>query len=75
MEVYSIDFFKMIGKSPEVLNFNQLFLKLNGQFSAFIDVDITFQQRRVKFDMFTVLQDMVSLLDVTQYLSATHIIF
>ena len=28
-EVYSIDSSKMIGNSPEVLNFNQLFLKHN----------------------------------------------
>ena len=37
-EVYSVDSFKMIGDSPEVSNFNRLFLKLgssatNRQFS------------------------------------------
>ena len=29
VEVYSIDSSKMIGNSPEVFNFNRLFLKLN----------------------------------------------
>ena len=29
IEVYSIDSSKMIGKFPEVLNFNMSFLKLN----------------------------------------------
>ena len=35
----SIDFFEMIGNFPEVLNFNQLFLKLSGQFCYDTTVD------------------------------------
>ena len=65
----------MIRNFPEVLDFNRLFLKLSVQFSAFIDVDITFQQQRVKSDVFPVLQDMVTLLDGTQCLSIARSIF